>query len=200
MDSHDKLQHLQAILRDMKSVVVAYSGGVDSTFLLSVAAEELGAQTLGVIADSPSLPRAELEEALALAARLGLPVERIETRELEREAYQANRQDRCYHCKAELFERLTPVARERGFAMVAYGANIDDLRDIRPGAKAAREHGVRAPLVEAELSKAEIRSLARDRGLPVWDKPAFACLSSRVPFGTPVTAEILGRIEAAEAT
>lgn len=200
MDMNAKLEALQGILVDMSSVVVAYSGGVDSAFLLSVAVEQLGEGALGVIADSASLPRAELDEALSLAAQLQLPVMRIETNELDREEYRVNRQDRCYHCKVELFERLVPLARARGFAVVAYGANVDDLRDVRPGTKAARERGIRAPLVEAGLTKAEIRSLARDRGLPVWDKPAFACLSSRIPFGSPVTVEVLAQIEQAEAT
>lgn len=198
MPADEKLQRLQEILREMGSVVVAYSGGVDSAFLLRVASDTLGAGALGAIADSESLPRQELDEALDLARQIGVPVDVIRTQEVGRDAYRANGPDRCYHCKTELFEHLAPLARRRGFAHVVYGANLDDLRDVRPGAKAAREHHIRAPLVEVGLSKQEIRDLSRELGLPTWDKPSFACLSSRIPYGTPVTVEVLARIEAAE--
>lgn len=198
MTPQEKLDRLRGILSGMGSVLVAYSGGVDSSLLLGVASDTLDKRALGVIADSESLPREELRAALNLAAERGWKVETVRTHELEREGYRVNRQDRCFHCKDELFVHLGPIARERGLNCTAYGANVDDLSEIRPGHRAARQHGVRAPLVEAELSKDEIRALAREMGLPVWDKPSFACLSSRVPFGTAVTVETLARIEAAE--
>lgn len=198
MAVQEKLDRLRAILTDMGSVLVAYSGGVDSSLLLSVASGALGEMALGIIADSESLPRDELQGALDLAAERGWRVETVRTHELERDGYRINRQDRCFHCKDELFLHLEPVARAHSLAVIVYGANVDDLSDIRPGHRAARQHGVRAPLVEAELTKEEIRELARMMGLPVWDKPSFACLSSRVPFGTAVTVETLARIEAAE--
>jgi uncharacterized protein len=193
-----KLQHLRSILAGMDSVLVAYSGGVDSSLLLKVASDVLGERALGVIADSESLPREELSAALDLARRFQLSVLVVRTHELQRPEYRANRQDRCYHCKAELFERLTELASERGIASIAYGANLDDQNDIRPGFRAAREYRIRAPLIEAGLTKADVREIARSLELPTWDKPAFACLSSRVPFGSKVTPRVLARIEAAE--
>jgi len=194
-----KRERLGTILAGMGRTLVAYSGGVDSALLLAEARRVLGESAAGVIADSASLPRAELEAALALANSRGIPVRVIATREMERAAYRANGPDRCYHCKAELFERLTEIALKEGWCSLAYGAVTDDLGEERPGMSAATEYRIRAPLVEAELGKLEIRVLARLAGLPVWEKPQSACLASRVPHGIAVTAEKLRQVELAEA-
>ncbi|MEK7348868.1 MAG: ATP-dependent sacrificial sulfur transferase LarE [Candidatus Eisenbacteria bacterium] len=194
-----KRASLEAVLSGLGRTLVAYSGGVDSAYLLAEAHRVLGAGALGVIARSPSLPAAELEGALALAAERGMPVRVVETNEMEREAYRRNASDRCYHCKTELFEHLVALAGAEGWRAIAYGAVTDDLGDDRPGMGAARELEISAPLVESGLSKLEVRVLARQVGLRVWDKPQSACLASRIPHGMEVTVEKLRQVEGAEA-
>ncbi len=193
-----RVERLRAGVRALESVAVAFSGGVDSSVLLLVAHQELGERACGVIADSPSLPRRELAEAVELAARIGARLEVVSTDELENERYRANSGDRCYWCKTALFEAMEPWARARGFRALAFGEITDDFVDDRPGARAAREFGVVAPLSAAGLSKEDVRRIAREAGLDVADKPASACLASRLPIGTRVDAVRLARIEAAE--
>lgn len=195
----NKRSHLHASLRAHAPLVVAYSGGVDSVYLLAEAQHALGDDVLGVIADSPSLPRAALAEALALAEKIGARVEVVKTGELDNPDYAANPPNRCYFCKAELFMKLDALAKARGFRAIAYGENADDMAQVRPGRKAAEEFAVIAPLREAGLTKAEIRALSREMDLPTADAPAQPCLSSRIPWGTPVTVDALAMVERGEA-
>ena len=195
----EKRERLTALLGQMGRTLVAYSGGVDSTFLLAEAHRVLGPRAQGVIAKSPSLPAAELSQALDVAAERGIPVRIVETREMDRAAYRANGPDRCFHCKAELFEVLERIAADESWDSLAYGALIDDLGDVRPGMAAAERFRVRAPLIEAGLGKLDVRVLARKSGLKVWDKPQSACLASRIPHGTHVTEENLAQVERGEA-
>jgi uncharacterized protein len=194
-----KRERLREILRAHAPLLIAYSGGVDSAYLLAEARETLGEQMLGAIADSPSLPRQALADAVALAENLGAPLEVIPTEELENPDYASNPVNRCYFCKAELFTKLDQVAVDRQFRAIAYGENADDMRQVRPGRQAAAEFSVIAPLRDANLTKAEIRELSRELGLPTAEAPAQPCLSSRIPHGTPVTVEALEMIERAEA-
>jgi uncharacterized protein len=196
--SDAKLSALKGSLAGMGGVLVAYSGGVDSTFLLKVAHDVLGDRAVAVTALSESFARAEAEDAKRHADQIGARQIVIETRELERLGYRENSPERCFFCKDELFTKLTPLAEKEGLEVVVYGEIADDRTDHRPGARAAREHRVRAPLAEAGLTKLEIRRLSRDLGLPTWDKPSMACLSSRIPYGTEVTPEALARVEKAE--
>jgi uncharacterized protein len=193
-----KLEQLKSLLRECGRTLVAYSGGVDSVFLAKVAYDALGDDALAVIADSPSLPRRELQDALDLAEQFGFPVRVIQTQEMADENYTSNPSNRCYFCKSELFEKLAAIARAEGWQTIAYGENASDIGDYRPGAQAAAEFQVKAPLKQVGLTKAEIRELSAQLGLPTADKPQMACLSSRIPYGEPVTAEALAMIEAAE--
>lgn len=195
----EKLAALEDILRAHAPLAVAYSGGVDSACLLAVARRVLGDRVLGVIADSPSLPRQALADALAVARGFGATVEVVQTTELDDPRYAANPLNRCYFCKSELFVRMDKIARERGFAAIAYGENADDPAHLRPGSQAAAEFAVLAPLKAAGLTKADVRALSRDLGLPTADAPAQPCLSSRIPHGTPVTREALALVERGEA-
>ena len=193
-----KLAQLKQALGNCGRLLVAYSGGIDSAFLAWTAHQVLGNQMLAVIADSPSLARTHLDDAIAFAREMGIPVEIIATSELENPDYVRNDSSRCFHCKDELFTVMEQYRVAHGFDAIAYGVNLDDQGDFRPGQQAAREHHVLAPLLEAALGKAEIRALAQQAGLRVWDKPASACLSSRIEYGRPVTPEALRVVEMGE--
>jgi len=195
----NRMASLERVLLGLGSVLVAYSGGVDSTYLAWAAQQTLGPRMLAAIADSDSLPRAELDEALAVASDAGFPVEVVRTDEFERPEYLRNEPDRCFHCKEALFDKVFPLAEARQLKHVVLGTVTDDLVDIRPGLVSAKRRGARQPLVEAGLSKEQVRTLAHEAGLRVWDKPQAACLSSRIPHGTPVTRDALRKVEEAEA-
>jgi len=197
--SAGKLARLKAIVGQLDGALVAFSAGVDSTFLLAIAREVLGDRVVALTAHSPSVPSAEREEARALARRLGVRLVEVESHEAEDPRYLANPLDRCYFCKGELYRLCEEVARAEGLAAVLDGFNADDRRDHRPGHRAARERAVRSPLAEAGLAKDEIRAWSEALGLPTWDKPQMACLASRIPYGTPITPERLARVERAEA-
>jgi uncharacterized protein len=193
-----KQDKLFSILRDMRQVIVAYSGGTDSAYLAWAAHQALNDRALAITADSPSIPESHKKDAAEFARECGFRHEFIPTYEFENPDYIKNAPDRCFHCKDELFHRLEQIAAERGFNNIVYGVNVDDLGDYRPGQKAAKIHQVKAPLVEAGLTKQEIRELSRIAGLSTWDRPAAACLSSRIPYGTPVTIENIRTIERGE--
>ncbi len=197
-ETQAKYEHLQAILSAMESVLVAYSGGVDSALLLKVAHDVLGERAIGAIASSPAYANEETSEAIAVAEQMGIPLITLETHELEDERYVANDVNRCYFCKTELFSKLVPLAKQHNLRYIAYGINKDDDGDFRPGQRAAREFDVRGPLKEAGMGKREIRALARQLGVPVWDKPAMACFSSRLPYGSKVDVASLSMIYKAE--
>jgi uncharacterized protein len=197
-ETAEKLRALEGRLAACDKLMVAYSGGVDSAYLAATAHRVLGDRMLAVLADSASLARRDLEQALAFAATHGIPLKVIQTEELDKPEYQKNDANRCFHCKTELFTGMEALGAKLGFDRIAYGMNADDTRDYRPGQRAAREHEVLAPLADAGLTKADVRSLAKAAGYTLWDRPAAPCLSSRVEYGREVTREVLEQVEAAE--
>jgi uncharacterized protein len=193
-----KLHVLETRLQELESLMVAYSGGVDSAFLAATAHRVLGARMLAVLADSPSLARRDMEQAGVFARSLGMPLRVVATEELERPEYARNDANRCFYCKDEMFRNLEVLGGKLGFAHIAYGMNADDTRDYRPGQRAAEQHAVLAPLAEAGLAKIEVRALAKAAGYSLWDRPAAPCLASRVEYGRAVTREVLEQVERAE--
>ena len=196
--TQSKLEALEAQLLRLGSVMVAYSGGVDSAFLAATAHRVLGDRMLAVLADSPSLARRDMDQASAFAQAIGMPLRIIQTEELDKPEYQRNDASRCFHCKTELFEGMKALGVQLGYTSIAYGMNADDTRDFRPGQRAAQEHDVLAPLADAGLTKLEVRTLAKAAGYSLWDRPAAPCLSSRVEYGRTVTREVLQQVERAE--
>ncbi len=198
MTEHEKLDQLKDILRSLGSVAIAFSGGTDSAFLLSVASSVLGERAVAVTVRSSTFPAREFQEAVSLAEQIGTHQIIIDTNELEIEGFAQNPPNRCYHCKKALFSKIKHTAEELGIPNVADGSNLDDLNDYRPGMRALQELGAISPLKQAGMTKADIRALSREMGLPTWNKPAFACLASRFPYGQPITKEKLLRVERAE--
>lgn len=198
MKTEEKLKILQEILISMESVAVAYSGGVDSAFLMKMAYDLLGQRAIALTAVSASLPAVELAEAQQIARQVGITHALVDSHETEDPRYLANTSARCYFCKIDVYAELKGFAQRHGYHWLIDGSNLDDIGDHRPGRQAAQEHGVRSPLIEAELTKEEIRQLARQSGLPNWDKPSAACLSSRIPYGTLISLETLSQVELAE--
>jgi pyridinium-3,5-biscarboxylic acid mononucleotide sulfurtransferase len=197
-ETEARLRALESRLGQISQLMVAYSGGVDSAFLAATAHRVLGDRMLAVLADSPSLARRDMEQAITFAQFLGMPLRVIQTEELDKPEYQRNDANRCFHCKSELFAGMEALGAELGFTHIAYGMNADDTRDYRPGQRAAKEHEVLAPLAEAAMTKADVRLLSRAAGYDLWDRPAAPCLSSRVEYGRAVTREVLSQVERAE--